>query len=408
MTARTTTSSPLHVGLFVLLALITGLTACSDEVLAPPEAPADALFDRYVALGNSITAGFQSEGINQLTQLEAYPVHLARQMNTSFPIPSLAFPGCPPPVTNPLTRERLGGPGAPPCALRGLPAPDDIHNLAVPGARTFDLLSNTGEASAANELTTLILGGLTQIQVAESMAPTFATVWIGNNDVLGAALSGIGTEATVTDPVELAADYAEVLDRLEAAGAGGGVVVGVADVTLIPHLSPGAAYWQAEQAGGLPATFQVDPSCAPEAAGGVGGSTLVPFAWGFGELFALASQGTPVTLDCTDESRVLTGPEIEFLQQTVAAYNDALETEALDRGWAWFDPNPTFVALADAGLIPPFPLVETPGQLFGPVFSLDGVHPSSDTHRILANELSDVINQTYNTSLSQIEAPEWF
>jgi hypothetical protein len=41
--------------------------ACSNEELMPPTVPAyagGAMFLRYVSLGNSITSGFQSGGIN--------------------------------------------------------------------------------------------------------------------------------------------------------------------------------------------------------------------------------------------------------------------------------------------------------------------------------------------------------
>ncbi|TVP74880.1 MAG: SGNH/GDSL hydrolase family protein [Gemmatimonadales bacterium] len=392
--------------LLLVALLVPVLTAsCADEVLAPGEAPADELFERYVALGNSITAGFQSEGINAQTQVEAYPVLLAEQMNTPFPIPTLTSPGCPPPVINGLTRERLGGAGAPQCSLRGLPAPERIHNLAVPGAATLDLLSNQGQGTNANELTTLILGGFTQIQLAEALEPTFASVWIGNNDVLGAALAGVATEATVTDPAELATNHAQVLDRLEDAGARGGVVIGVADVTLVPNLVPGAAFWAAEAEGALPGTFQVSDACAPEAAGGQGEAVLVPFAWGFGELLARAEAGQEATLDCTDETRVLVPEEVDFLQETVAAYNEALAADAQARGWAWFDPNPLFLELADQGLVPPFPMVSDPEALFGPLFSLDGVHPSGAAHRLVANGVVDAVNATYGTNLEPVEPP---
>ena len=54
-----------------------------DESLKEP-AVIDPLFRRYAALGNSITAGFQSAGINDSTQRRAYPVLLAMAMGTDF------------------------------------------------------------------------------------------------------------------------------------------------------------------------------------------------------------------------------------------------------------------------------------------------------------------------------------
>ena len=47
------------------------VAAChNDELFRPAAQPTNALFARYVSMGNSITAGFQSGGINDSTQLQ--------------------------------------------------------------------------------------------------------------------------------------------------------------------------------------------------------------------------------------------------------------------------------------------------------------------------------------------------
>jgi len=383
---------------FVLVALT--LTACDDDTLVDPAPPSDDLFTSYVAVGNSITAGFQSDGINAETQQASYAVLLSQAMGTSFNIPALSLPGCPPPFTNPLTGERVGGPEAPPCALRSTPAPRRLNNVAVPGAAVLDALSNLDAESNANTLTTLILGGRTQVEVATEANPTFASVWLGNNDVLGAALSGVVTADNVTAPDVFQQRYSAVLDDLEAAGAQGGVLIGVADVTLVPHLSPGAAYFAADQQGAFPETFEVDTSCAPEEFGGVGEETLVPFNYGFGELFAQAAQGNDVTLNCAEDQRVLSSAEIVELATAIQSYNSIIADEADARGWAFYSPNATFEELRGEGLIPLFPDLQNPTQLFGPIFSLDGVHPSTLAHELVAEELAAVINATYDTDLA--------
>ena len=90
-------------------ALVLAAVGCFDDdnnrVLGPTP---DALFRSYVALGNSITAGWQSNGINDSTQRRAYPVLLATQMDTRFAYPSLAGRGCNPPIANFLTQARVG------------------------------------------------------------------------------------------------------------------------------------------------------------------------------------------------------------------------------------------------------------------------------------------------------------
>jgi len=90
----------------LLLGAVATLNSCDSDadVLNPPVV--DPLFDSYVAIGNSITAGFQSGGINDSTQRLSYAALLARQMGTRYAFPSLRMPGCPPPLTSLLTGAR--------------------------------------------------------------------------------------------------------------------------------------------------------------------------------------------------------------------------------------------------------------------------------------------------------------
>lgn len=413
------------------------LAGCADESLMPPEPPEGGeVFERYVALGNSITAGFQSAGISDSTQRASYAVLLAEKMGTDFAIPALSPPGCPPPLVNVFTRERVAGASGEDCALRETPPPDVVHNVAVPGAAVIDALMNVGPETNANALTQLLLGGRTQLEAASDVRPTFASVWLGNNDVLGAALNGEPAQAT--GAAEFEERYGEMLDGLEAAAAAEGleaVLVGVADVTAIPALSPGASYLEAEAQDearpedqrALPPNFEVDDSCAPSASGG----NLVPFTYGFGVMIALAAElpeSQTVTLDCADDRPVeqvvedqvgpglvpeefrgislLTLPEAAELQARVEAFNGTVGSEAAERGFAFFDPNPTLAALADR--VPVFPnvaddptteVVEPVEAPFGPLFSRDGVHPGGAAHRLLADSLASAVNAELGTDL---------
>lgn len=392
--------------LLVVAALAGAGTACHDDALRPPRADAGRLFDRYVALGNSITAGFQSDGINGTTQAEAYPVLLAAAFGTEFRIPSLRFPGCPPPIANVFTGERVGDGRRDDCALRAEPVPAVVHNVAVPGAAVEDILTNLGEDSRANPLTTILLGGRTQLEAAREIEPTFATLWIGNNQVLGPALAGDPSAATPPDVFDRR--YRDVAAGLDEAGVRGAALVGVADVTVIPHLSPGAAYWEAERQGALPDPFEVTAACAPAAAGGSGDSTLVPFRYGFGELIARAAAGEAALLDCGGDERLLTADEVASTVALVEAYNATIRDVAGTRGWAYFDPNPVLDSLRAAGKVPPFPSLTPPDALtrpFGRWFSKDGVHPSARTHRLLARKLAEAINARFGTGVPLPAAP---
>ena len=382
------------------LALLV-VTGCSDEELLPPEPEAGDMFARYVAIGNSITAGFQSNGISANTQEESYAVLLAEQMGTSFNIPRMTPPGCPPPWTRVFpTPQRVNDAPDDACALRADdPPPPVLNNVAVPGAEVIDVFNNLAPSSNANALTTFILGGRTQIEAAADADPTFVSVWIGNNDVLGAALAGNADLVTPTSDFE--ARYSDMMSRLDDIGPQGGVLIGVANVTLIPHLSSGAAFAQAEpQLQQLAPTFEVADNC-----GTTGAASLVPFGYSFGTLLPQALAGQEVTLDCVNAPPVLTPEEVATLDSTVRAFNTFIQQQAEERGWAFVNPNDLFSQPDLQAQIPPFPdtnpLNDTPA--FGPLFSLDGVHPSAESHRLVTDAVIDAINQTYGTNIPALQ-----
>src|SRR6267378_8290324 len=99
----------------VTLGVLLGVGACQNDGLFPPysDGPSDPLFERYVSMGNSITAGYQSGGINDSTQLQSYAVLLARGMHSPFFAPLLNKPGCPPPIISVFTGARYAVPGQP-------------------------------------------------------------------------------------------------------------------------------------------------------------------------------------------------------------------------------------------------------------------------------------------------------
>src|SRR5438045_9237811 len=73
-----------------VLAVLVAAAACNNDEISRPflNTPVDPLFDRYVSMGNSITAGFQSGGINDSTQQQSYAVLLAHAMRSPFFVPS--------------------------------------------------------------------------------------------------------------------------------------------------------------------------------------------------------------------------------------------------------------------------------------------------------------------------------
>ena len=87
------------------------------------------------------------------------------------------------------------------------------------------------------------------------------------------------------------------------------------------------------------------------------------------------------------------------IRQRVAAFNTFIATQATTRGYALVDLNGVLQAAVTAGAVPPFPSFSTPTALFGPLVSLDGIHPSGAGHRLLAQAAAAAINAKFTTSL---------
>lgn len=400
----------------IAIAVGAAIAGCSDtKELVRPEAPIDAMFTSYVAIGNSITAGVQSGGIISTTQSQSYAVLLAQKMGTPFSVPYLQAPGCPPPIDNILTGHRVGDATGETCALR---ADRDgqaiINNVAVPNATASDPTDPLGQG-ANNILSTLILGGKTQVQRALEAQPTFASVWIGNNDVLTAAVAGILTPVPdvspgITDVDAFSTSYNAMIAQLTGEGAGesgrvgptGGVLIGVVNVTGIPLFMPAAAILDPQVKAAAEAfvgkSLTVDASCTPST------QSLIDF-----RLLPEIKAGTqPDTIACApipDHPRllgnifVLDAGEIATITQTVAAYNAAIEAAADQLGWAYLDPNPVLAQLRGSGAIPVVPNLANPSAPFGDYFSLDGVHPSATLQALIADAVAAAINDKYGTSL---------
>jgi lysophospholipase L1-like esterase len=374
----------------------------------------DPLFQNYASLGNSITAGYQGGGINQNTQAQSYAVLFAQQAGTRFAIPDLQYPGCAPPIDS-FPSHRVTPPGFPPstaasCYLRtqGSVTPA-VNNVAVPGAASIDPVTLT--TGNSNALTMFILGGSTQVARASQLQPTFVSMWIGNNDVLAAALSGIlvpvpGVSPGVTPLPTFVTNYKNDVNGLRAnASLKGGVLFAVVDVTNAPLLfhsnllfTPYLAAFEA--AAGTVVT--VDPSCANavplidfQLAGAIKAGTHRP---------NVTCKSTPTVgpypLDgLYGQIYVLDSVEVPAVIADVAAYNAYIKAKADSIGWAYVDVNPSLQALKTAGLIPIFPDLLSPTNTFGNYFTLDGVHPSGLAHQLIVGLMIDSVNAKYGTSV---------
>ena len=375
--------------------LLGALAGCSDS----PTAPVDPLLVRYVAIGNSITAGFQAGGISDATQRASFPAVLARQAGAPYVYASLGE-GCPRPLSS-LTAA-LSGAGSGGCAVSGTPGRRLLNNVAVPGADSFDPTAPTPDGGL---LTGLILDGKNQVDKALERTPSLVSVWIGNNDVLEGAIDGRLGASLPTPEATFAANYARMVNRLVAGGAANGILIGVADVTRIPLLVPAAALQDQSLRVALNVaagrTVSVHANCT-------GSTVLVSLAI----VPAIATGIHPATIACAPiadpaigDRFILDATERSALVGAVAKYNTYISAKADSVGYAWFDPNPVLEAARASGEIPEVPDVTSFSAPFGRLFSLDGVHPSNAGHILIANALMEVIAAEFGVLIPPARAP---
>ena len=389
------------------------VVACEStrDVLGPVSPAGGDIFRSYVALGNSISAGWQSGGINDSTQRQSFVRLLATQMGTPYRYAALTMPGCPPPISNFITQTRVGG-GTPLCSARIAGSVTEVlNNVAVPDAQTWDPTS--AGTSASNALTTIILGGKTQVQRALDADPSFVSVWFGGNDVLQAAYTGILTATPGvsigirTTPAEFQANYELLLGQLMAGAPGlKGVLIGVPKVSSLPLMTLGAtiagsAVAQATINAVAGKAVTINANCA-------GSTSLIALPLLLNQIRA----GTlPAQISCLPgvdpDPRVgnlfVHDPQEQTtLNAVIDADNAYLKSKADAIGFAYWDPNPPLLAIRGTPQSLAFPNFGDATNPFGTAFSLDGVHPSAAGQKIIANALIGVINGKYATTLQQV------
>ena len=185
-------------------------TVTYDSADGLPLTAGTADFTKYVALGDSFAAGFSDGALFIEGQKNAYPNILAQQFalvgGGEFTTPLMAdnFGGL---LLGgiPIQGVRLYFNGVTPLSVTGAPTTEVtnhlsgfFNNMGIPGAKSFHLIApgygNTagvagGTASpyfsrfSSNTTTTVLADALSQ-------TPTFFSLWIGGNDVLGYALTG--------------------------------------------------------------------------------------------------------------------------------------------------------------------------------------------------------------------------
>jgi hypothetical protein len=185
------------------------------------------------------------------------------------------------------------------------------------------------------------------------------------------------------------------------AGAPGlkGVLIGVVQVAGAPIMIAAPAFAnQAFQFGINAATGKTvffDPQCATS-------TSLIGFP-----IVAAIKAGAPPAIFCSKQASglgdifVLDAAEQAQVFGIVSGYNAYIKAKADSIGFGYYDPNVTLARLAtlDPILATHVPNIGSATAPFGQFVTLDGIHPSASAHIQIANDLIQVINTKYGTSL---------
>src|SRR2546423_5403665 len=226
------------------LALLV-LASCSQDRTTGPAG--QQAFQRYVAIGTSLSMGVQSDGVVYFSQQHDWTALLAHEAFASYTQPLVAPPGCFSPLIAPLQFNRrlsgipASGPGSDQtksipdttCALFGtISVPG--NDVAMDGANTCDALYVTPEPASVEgvkrrrQYRLVLPPKTTQVTAMMLQQPTLVSVELGANEVLpvvsglffpkagyrGAAAQGTIVPNAVWQPV-----YDKLIDSVKKTGA---------------------------------------------------------------------------------------------------------------------------------------------------------------------------------------------
>ncbi|HKW48485.1 MAG TPA: SGNH/GDSL hydrolase family protein [Gemmatimonadaceae bacterium] len=399
-----------HFPRFFYLAAALSVAACTDSVapdrplhvgdpardITPPTA--QAVFQRYVALGTSNSMGVQSAGIFAAGQRAAWPAQLAAHVGVSFSLPLVQDPGCGPPLLPPLASDAalVGAFGTDLVTLvmntcaplqSGVVLP--ANNVAISGANVHDALyssiASQGSPRVATLYSRVLLPGETQMTAMLAQSPTFVSVELAANDVLPAST---GLISAMTPYADWERDYDQVIAAVASTGARA-VLVGLpSNAANFPSIRRAREFfnqWPYLLTLGITTSFNCYLSS---------NYLFIP-----GYLLTVLSK-TPTTATCADvpgaADYVLTSSDINAINARMAQINAHIQAKASENGYAYFSLDAVY-ALAK----PSFNLANVlfSDNPFGTYISLDGVHPSTAGQSLLAAAAIQAVNVRYGFTI---------
>ena len=405
-------------------AVVLFAASCKPEIETPAGTTAgQANFSKYIAVGNSLTAGFADGGLYLEGQKVAYPNLLAAQMATvgggAFTSPFFADAQAN--GSGYLTLSALVN-GSPTLAnvTTNLAYRDATHlakytgevqNLGIPGMRVD--LAFAAPYSAANMYMERLLsdtqvGTTTYFQFIQGRNHSFFSLWLGNNDALGWATNGgVTTDATnvLTDKATFSMLYSNLINALTAGGQKG-VVGTIPDVTAVPYfntvtvgallaaakaINPAAVAVFIQTGTGVRAATSEDLIRLPFQTAGLFGTGAIPYG---------LDPRNPIA-----NNWVLDKDEIIRVKDYVNSYNSTIKSLANSKGLAVADTY-TYLNMVKAGIAIQGININS-AFITGGAFSLDGVHLTPRGNAVIANVFIDAINSKYNSTIPSIDITKY-
>ena len=425
----------------LLLPVLLLAGACGDSDTLPTVPVFDgqavlASFSDYAALGNSLTAGYQSGAWGNPDHVYySFPAQLARQLDVGgFEQVSLEGTGVNSTgdggnmilefdaqgnatlVDSELDDANVNTLMADAAANFDFNAPRNFgipgitleHAIGAPLAVYADFAS--GGNLYANAYSNSYSDTLTQVELAALSGAGLMTFWLGNNDVLDYVVYG-GT-GTLTDQAAFTTYINGALTIVS--GTEYIVVLNIPSVTAIPYVT---------YANG-PVIQQMDAAGAPAHAVFAYDDTLATIMYNIDPgndnyllLPALTAMQEDTTLGVTLDNPLPDGllldvEETAMAQEHLGAFNAAISgavsaANALDRDHeillldvqAFFDELDTQGYMVNGFLM-------TSEFVYGGIFSLDGIHPSSMGYGMIANEIIASINEGWDMNIAPVDLGE--
>lgn len=418
------------------LAALT-LSACKPHLDTDAPDAGTLNLRTYVAVGNSLTAGFADGTLYRSGQENSYPLILAKQFSSvgggEFRTPFLpetkGYPGARRVLgyttsclgvtsLGPVLEDTVGQSASNAANAQSIASAGPYNNTGVPGIRAIDYLFPGYPSVNPYSKRFFLNPAASALQEINRANATFFTAWIGNNDVLGYATSGgagkgsggVGELNAISSVALFSTAVDSVLNRMTAAGAKG-AVINIPDVTAIPYFTTvpiNGLTLRAGQADSLNAAYAGTGVRFAEGANNFVIQDTSVAGIGFRQLRA----GEYLILTLPQDSircggwgsrkpipaqYVLDAREVDNVRVATTAFNNILQQAATTRGLAFVDMN-SYLKTVQAGIT--FNAVAFNAVFVtGGAFSLDGIHLTPRGYALIANQILRTVNQYYSAAI---------